>query len=55
MREFEDAFVTYGFPKIYNNITDVEDILNMFRRDIFTNRKLSEKNMNKHAVRKIPV
>jgi hypothetical protein len=40
MREFSDAFMTYGFPKIYNNITDIDTIINMYKRDINTNQKL---------------
>jgi hypothetical protein len=40
MREFQDIFVTYGFPKIYNNITDIQKIIDMYKRDIFTNTKL---------------
>jgi|ETNmetMinimDraft_14_1059893.scaffolds.fasta_scaffold260165_1 hypothetical protein len=38
--EFSEVFMTYGFPKIYNNITDIYTIINMYKRDIFTNQKL---------------
>jgi hypothetical protein len=40
LKEFSDGFMTYGFPKIYNDITDIHDIINMYKRDIFTNQKL---------------
>ena len=55
MKEFQDAFITYGFPKIYNNITDIEEILRMQKRDIFINKKVQNQNIDQNSAKKIPV
>jgi hypothetical protein len=47
LKEFSDVFMTRGFPKIYNNITDIHTIVNMYKRDIFTNQKLKNGHIDK--------
>jgi len=51
MKEFRDIFMKVGFPKTNNNITDIYDIINMYHRDIFTNKKFRETNLNENAER----
>ena len=55
MDSFAKEFINDGFPKIYNNICNIEDIKNMYRRDHFVNSKLSEGNIDKEPVKYIPV
>ena len=41
MAEFGREFINKGFPKIYNDVTNIHDILDMYRRDITCNTNLS--------------
>jgi len=34
MKEFSTVFLSTGFPPIYNDITDLEKIKEIYRRDI---------------------
>jgi len=55
MEEFKEVFLKKGFPKIFNDIKDPDDILRMYSRDLKTNQKLEKLESNLSSDRRIPV
>jgi len=40
LEEFGKEFMSSGYPKVFDNISDDEEILNMYTRDIYSNLRV---------------
>ena len=56
MQEFNQQFMNEGFPQIYNNRTNIDDLKRMYQSDIKCNGEggLADKKVSKN-LKKIPV
>jgi len=55
MEEFSKIFMKKGYPVTFNDIAGKETILNMYRRDVYTNGRLQKHKKRINISKKIPV